>query len=63
MVLLRQRVRTLWLEPHFRYEQFPVASQWGAIALFLVLFVVGISLVGWMLWQFFRYPGKASAKT
>ncbi len=63
MVLLRQRVRTLWLEPHFRYEQLPVASQWGAIALFLVLFVVGISLVGWMLWQFFRHPGKASAKT
>lgn len=63
MVLLRQRVRTLWLEPHFRYEQLPVASQWGAIVLFLVLFVVGISLVGWMVWQFFRHPGKASAQT
>lgn len=63
MVLLRQRVRTLWLEPHFRYEQLPVASQWGAIVLFLVLLAAGISLVGWMVWHFFRSPAKASAKT
>jgi hypothetical protein len=60
MVLLRQRVRTLWLTPNFRYEELPVASQWGAIGLFLVLLVAGISLVGWMLWQFFRHPAEAS---
>lgn len=60
MVVLRQRVRTLWLEPYFRYEQLPVASQWGAVLLFLGLLVAGISLVGWMVWRFFRPHAKTS---
>jgi len=61
MVLLRQRVRTLWLEPYFRYDVLPVASQWGAILLFLVLLLAGISLVGWMLWRFFQKPAHVSS--
>ena len=61
MALLRQRVRTLWLAPHFRYEALPVASQWGAILLFLVLLLAGITLVGWMLWRFFQQPTRASS--
>ncbi|HYL80108.1 MAG TPA: hypothetical protein VEU07_04800 [Candidatus Acidoferrum sp.] len=60
MALLRQRVRTLVLAPHFRYETLPVASQWGAILIFLVLLLAGISLVGWMLWRFFQQPARAS---
>lgn len=60
MVILRQRVRTMGLEPYFRTEQPSVASQWGAILLFLVLFLAGVLLVGWMLWQFFRSPAKIS---
>ncbi|HSB82237.1 MAG TPA: hypothetical protein VLM91_25970, partial [Candidatus Methylomirabilis sp.] len=60
MVLLRQRVRTLWLLPHFRYEALPIASQWGAILLFLILLLIGISLVAWMLWRFFRQPSRGS---
>ncbi|MBI2115073.1 MAG: hypothetical protein HYT85_08335 [candidate division NC10 bacterium] len=63
MVLLRQRVRTLWLEPYFRYEQLPVAPQWGAILVFLGLLAVGISLVGWMVWQFFWRSSDAPAQT
>jgi hypothetical protein len=58
MVILRQRVRTLWLAPHFRTEQLSVASQWGAILLFLVLLLAGVCLVGWMVWQFFREGGS-----
>ena len=61
MALLRQRVRTLWLEPHFRYETLPVASQWGAILVFLVLLLTGIGLVGWMLWRFFLPPARIAA--
>ena len=61
MVLLRQRIRTLWLEPYFRYDVLPVASQWGAILLFLVLLLAGISLVGWMLWRFFQKPARVSS--
>ncbi|HSB81656.1 MAG TPA: hypothetical protein VLM91_22985 [Candidatus Methylomirabilis sp.] len=60
MVLLRQRVRTLWLLPHFRYEALPIASQWGAILLFFFLLLIGISLVAWMLWRFFRQPARGS---
>jgi flagellar biogenesis protein FliO len=60
MVILRQRVRTLSLAPFFRTEQLSVASQWGAILLFLVLLLAGVCLVGWMVWQFFRSPAKAS---
>ncbi len=59
MVILRQRIRTMWLDPFFRTEQLSVASQWGAILLFLILFLAGVLLVGWMLWQFFRSPSKA----
>jgi hypothetical protein len=58
MVILRQRVRTMWLEPYFRTEQLSVASQWGAILLFLALFLAGVLLVGWMLWQFLRSPAR-----
>lgn len=60
MVLIRQRVRTFWLEPHFRYEQLPVASQWGAILLFAVILLAGVGCVGWMLRQFFRQPAGTS---
>lgn len=59
MAILRQRIRTMWLDPYFRTEQLSVASQWGAILLFLILFLAGVLLVGWMLWQFFRSPSKA----
>lgn len=62
MILLRQRVRGLWLAPHFRPEQLPMASQWGAILLFLALLVAGIGLVGWMVWQFLREPAGASRR-
>jgi hypothetical protein len=60
MVLLRQRVRTLWLAPYFRYEALPVSPQWGAILLFVALLLTGISLVGWMLWRFFQQPARVS---
>lgn len=63
MVLLRQRVRTLWLDPHFRVEQLPVASQWGAILLFLVLLLAGLGLVAWMLWEFFQPRAQPSSGT
>jgi len=60
MVILRQRVRTMWLTPYFRTEQLSVGSQWGAILLFVILLLAGLFLVGWMLWHFFRSPAKVS---
>jgi hypothetical protein len=58
MVILRQRIRTMWLAPHFSTEQLSVASQWGAILLFLALLLAGVCLVGWMVRQFFREGGS-----
>jgi hypothetical protein len=60
MVILRQRVRTMWLTPYFRTEQLSVGSQWEAILLFVILLLAGLFLVGWMLWHFFRSPAKVS---
>ena len=58
MVFLRQRVRTLALAPHFRYDALAVQPQWGAIVLFALLLVAGLVLVGWMVWKFGRSPGS-----
>ena len=53
MVVVRHRVRTLWLEPHFSVDRLPASPQWGAILLFAVLLLAGLALVAWMLAQFF----------
>ncbi len=63
MVLLRQRVRSLWLEPFFRFDQIPVAPQWGAILLFLILLAAGVGLVGWMMRQFFGQTARPTPGT
>jgi hypothetical protein len=62
MVILRQRVRSMWLAPHFRVEQLPSSPQWGALLLFFLLLLAGACLVGWMVWQFFRSPAQASPR-
>lgn len=54
MAVIRQRVRTLWLEPAFAVERLPASPQWGAILLFATLLLAGLGLVGWMLAQFLR---------
>jgi hypothetical protein len=54
MVVIRQRVRTLWLEPAFSVDRLPASPQWGAILLFGALLLAGLGLVGWMLAQFLR---------
>jgi len=58
MIFLRQRVRTLTLAPYFRYDALQVQPQWGAIALFGLLLVAGLGLVGWMVWTFGRSGGR-----
>lgn len=52
MVVIRHRVRTLWLEPVFSVGRLPASPQWGAVLLFALLLVAGLALVGWMLAQF-----------
>ena len=54
MVVIRQRVRTLWLEPAFSVDRLAASPQWGAILLFAALLLAGLALVGWMLAQYLR---------
>ncbi len=49
MVVMRDVLRNLALAPHFSPNQLPVASQWGIIALFVVLFVAGLATLYYML--------------
>ncbi len=32
----------------------PVNVQWGPVAMFLVVFVIGLGVIGWMIWQVIR---------
>jgi hypothetical protein len=48
MVVIRQRVRALMLEPAFVAGGLPVRPQWGALALFALVLAAGIVVVTWM---------------
>lgn len=49
MVGMRDILRNLELAPYFHPDLVPVASQWGIIALFVLLFVAGLATVYYML--------------
>jgi cytochrome bd-type quinol oxidase subunit 1 len=49
MVLTRHQLRTIYLAPARASEQLTVATQWGALALFLVVFVVCVALAAYAL--------------
>lgn len=49
MVLTRHQLRTIYLAPVRAGEQLTVATQWGALALFLVVFVVCVALAAYAL--------------
>ena len=47
----RQMVQNLNLEPFLDVWAQPVAVQWGPLVMFLVVFVVGLVVIGWMIAQ------------
>ena len=49
MVLARSLLRTAMLTPWFTPSQLTVRSEYGPLILFLVIFVGGLALIGWML--------------
>jgi hypothetical protein len=49
MVLTRHQLRTIYLAPVRAGERLTVATQWGALALFLVVFVVCVALTAYAL--------------
>lgn len=49
MVLIRDLVRTTYLAPYFTLEDLQVKAEYSPMIFFLVLFVAGLALVGYML--------------
>ena len=47
----RQIVQNLNLQPFFDVSAQPIDVEWGPLAMFLVVFLIGLGVVGWMLLQ------------
>lgn len=54
MSITRHSLRQLYLAPHLDVNTMPVNPQWTVFFIFVVLLVVGLAVVGWMVWQFFK---------
>ena len=47
----RQVVQNINLKPFLDVSSQPVDVQWGPLAMFLIVFVIGLAVVGWMIGQ------------
>ena len=47
----RQVVQNLNLKPYLDVAAQPTDVQWGPLWMFLIAFVIGLGVVGWMIWQ------------
>jgi hypothetical protein len=62
MAVIRHLVRVAYLRPYFDPHTFPLQGQWGVFALFVILLVSGLAVLGWMLYQLFRpAPAKGTS--
>jgi len=55
----RQVVQNLELRPFFAVLEQPETVQWSPLIVFLVFFVLGAGVLGWMLWQLWQYRHPA----
>lgn len=64
MAVTRHSLRQMYLQPHLDVNAIPVNPQWGMFIIFAVLLVIGLAVVGWMVWQFHKAgePEKFAAK-
>lgn len=65
MAVSRHSLRQMYLAPHIDVNQIPVNPQWVVFIIFAVLLVIGLSIVGWMAWQFYKssQPAHSSSLT
>jgi len=49
MVLMRDMIRTVFLEPYFTLSMLKVNPQYGPMVLFIISLVVGLSVIGYLL--------------
>ena len=54
----RQIVQNVNLKPYFDVSAQPIDVQWAPLAMFLVAFVIGLIVVGWMIAQIVRCKPK-----
>ena len=54
----RQIVQNVNLKPVFDVLAQPTATEWGPLAMFLIVFVVGLIVVGWMIAQIMKCNAK-----
>lgn len=54
MAVTRHRIRQMLLGEHLNVNTLPVNPQWAMFVIFAVLLVIGLAVVGWMVWQFFK---------
>lgn len=52
MTIVRHRLRQMFLGEHLNVNTLPVNPQWAMFVIFVVLLVIGLGVVGWMVWKF-----------
>lgn len=59
MAISRHSLRQMYLAPHLDVNAIPVNPQWVVFVIFAILLVIGLAIVGWMVWQFYK-AGQAA---
>ncbi len=49
MIFMRDLVRVAYLKPYFQLSDLTVTSEYSSLMLFLVTFVIGLAMIGYML--------------
>ncbi len=49
MIFMRDLVRVAYLKPYFQLSDLTVNSEYSSLALFLVIFAIGLAMIGYML--------------
>lgn len=60
MIFIRDLVRVAYLKPWFEVSRLPVSPEFSPLIFFLVVFAVGLGLIGYMLKLVFRCPKEVS---
>ncbi len=58
MIFMRDLVRTGYLSPHFSVSKLVVQTEYSPMIFFLVVFVIGLMMIGYMLKLVFSMPGR-----
>lgn len=63
LAIQRHLVRQALLQPHLTPADWQVSPQWDVFAIFALLLVGALGLVGFLLWRFLREPAEAEGLT